>query len=127
MPQPKDNNKPKAPEPASDGSSDNKNTGADNSQGGNIGSGSSNDSDQNSDESNEDGQDEEEPDKESPEKPSKPATYTVTFEYQGTTFATQKVKSGEKATAPLLAPAESGAWDFDFGTEIKANTTVKWK
>ena len=52
---------------------------------------------------------------------------TRAFEYQGTTFATQKVKSGEKASEPLLVPAQSGAWDFDFGTEIKANTTVKWK
>ncbi|MDE7428222.1 MAG: hypothetical protein K2N00_02940, partial [Lachnospiraceae bacterium] len=94
--------------------------------------GSANDNDQNNggsnnDASNDDGSDKEEPDKESPEKPSTEATYTVTFEYQGTTFATQKVKSGETASEPMLAPAESGAWDFDFGTEIKANTTVKWK
>ncbi|MBD5509562.1 MAG: hypothetical protein HDR05_16355 [Lachnospiraceae bacterium] len=132
LPQPKNNTKPKAPEPANDSSSDNKNTGADNSQGGNSGgsnvdkpdtgepdNGSDNDNDADKDK---------DPDKDKkPEKPSKPATYTVTFEYQGTTFATQKVKSGEKASAPLLVPAESGAWDFDFGTEIKANTTVKWK
>ncbi len=131
MPQAQDNIQPKAPETTSVGSSDNKNTGADNSQGGNNSSGSVNDSDQNnggsnSDESNDDGQDKEDPDKETPEKPSQ-KTYTVTFEYRGEAFATQKVKSGEKASVPTLVPAESGEWDFDFGTEIKANTTVKWK
>ena len=126
-PKPQDNTQPKVSEPADGSSSDNKNTGVDNSQDGNNSSDAANDNDQNNDGSNDDGSDEEEPDKESPKKPSKTATYTVTFEYQGTTFATQKVKSGEKASAPLLVPAESGAWDFDFGTEIKANTTVKWK
>ena len=132
LPQPKADTKPKAPEPANDSSSDNKNTEADNSQGGNNGGSNvdkpdTGEPDNDSDNDN-DADKDKEPDKDKkPEKPSKPATYTVTFEYQGTTFATQKVKSGEKATAPLLAPAESGAWDFDFGTEIKANTTVKWK
>ena len=117
---------------ANDSSSDNKNTGADNSQGGNNGGSNvdkpdAGEPDNDSDNDN-DADKDKDPDKDKkPEKPSKPATYTVTFEYQGTTFATQKVKSGEKASAPLLVPAESGAWDFDFGTEIKANTTVKWK
>ena len=122
LPQTQDGTQLKTPEPAKGSSTDNKNIGADNSQGGNSGSDSSNENDR-----NEDGSDQEEPDKESPEKPSKPATYTVTFEYQGTTFATQKVKSGEKASEPLLVPAQSGAWDFDFETKIKANTKIKWK
>ncbi len=62
-----------------------------------------------------------------PEKPSKPAVYTVTFMYQGKVFATQSVKSGETASAPVLVPETGGAWDFDFGKKIKANTTVTWK
>lgn len=60
-------------------------------------------------------------------KPPKEVTYTVTFEYEGTVFATQSVKQGNKATAPMLAPASAGAWDFDFNTKIGANTTIKWK
>ncbi len=47
--------------------------------------------------------------------------------YEGKVFATQTVKSGEKVAAPVLAPAQSGAWDFDFGTKIEANVTVFWK
>ncbi|MDE6405329.1 MAG: FecR domain-containing protein [Lachnospiraceae bacterium] len=60
-------------------------------------------------------------------KPAKPKTYTVTFMYQGRVFATQTVKQGETAAAPVLVPDQSGAWDFDFGTKIEANTTVSWK
>lgn len=60
-------------------------------------------------------------------KPPKEVIYTVTFEYQGTVFATQSVKKGNKATAPMLAPASTGEWDFDFNTKINANTTIKWK
>ena len=75
---------------------------------------------------------EKEPGKESetkPDKPEEPETkeYTVTFLYNGMTFATQKVKAGEKAAAPVLRPAQNGGWDFDFGTEIKADTTISWK
>lgn len=54
-------------------------------------------------------------------------TYTVTFVYQNKTFATQQVKSGEKASEPLLIPAQSGKWEFDFSTAITADTTVTWK
>lgn len=66
-------------------------------------------------------------DKKDKHKPSKPKTYTVTFQYQGEVFATQTVKRGETAAAPVLVPASSGAWDFDFGTKIDANTTIVWK
>lgn len=62
-----------------------------------------------------------------PTPPAPPATYTVTFEYDGKTFATQTVKDGEKAAEPKLVPAQNGEWDFDFGTEIKADTTISWK
>ncbi|MCM1212634.1 MAG: hypothetical protein NC318_13660 [Blautia sp.] len=55
------------------------------------------------------------------------STYTVTFQYQGQVFGTQKVKKGQKATQPMLQPAASGAWDFDFSKEITKNVTVEWK
>lgn len=53
--------------------------------------------------------------------------YTVKFVYQGEVFATQTVKSGKCAKKPVLEPAESGKWDFDFSKKIKKNTTIKWK
>lgn len=62
-----------------------------------------------------------------PKKPSKKVTYTVTYKYQGSVFATQSVKKGDKATAPTLAPAAEGAWDFNFDTKITADTTIEWK
>lgn len=62
-----------------------------------------------------------------PKKPSKKVTYTVTYKYQGSVFATQSVKKGDKATAPTLAPASEGAWDFNFDTKITADTTIEWK
>lgn len=62
-----------------------------------------------------------------PKKPSKKVTYTVTYKYQGSVFATQSVKKGDKATAPTLAPATEGAWDFNFDTKITADTTIEWK
>ena len=67
------------------------------------------------------------PDINTPVTPPPTVTYTVTFEYDGKTFATQTVKSGEKASAPLLVPSQNGAWDFEFGTAIDANTTIEWK
>lgn len=62
-----------------------------------------------------------------PGKPAKKVTYTVTYKYQGSVFATQSVKKNDKATAPTLAPAASGSWDFDFSTKITADTTIEWK
>lgn len=53
-------------------------------------------------------------------------TYTVTFLYDGATFATEKVNAGELAVEPQLMPTESGNWDFDFSTAISADTTVNW-
>ena len=78
---------------------------------------------------NDDSQDKK-PDKDSdskPKKPSKKVTYTVTYKYQGSVFATQSVKKGDKATAPTLAPAKEGTWDFNFDTKITADTTIEWK
>lgn len=115
---------PQPPKPANSGSVDNGNTGGDNSQDENPGS-------------DDDGSDKDKPDKPSkpdkpkkpdkPDEPSDPTNYTVTFMYQGRVFATQTVESGETVTAPALNPAESGTWDFDFATRIKANTTISWK
>ncbi|MGN0342776.1 MAG: FecR domain-containing protein [Roseburia sp.] len=53
--------------------------------------------------------------------------YTVTFSYNGTVFGQQTVKEGGKATVPTLAPAETGAWDFDFSQEITGDVTIEWK
>ena len=107
-------NKPPKAVPANGGSVNNDSTGEEGSQEEITG----NDSDE--------GESDKE-DKDKKDKPSKPKTYTVTFQYQGKVFATQTVKSGETVAAPALAPALSGAWDFDFGTKIKANTTISWK
>ena len=85
--------------------------------------------DSNSDNGSGDSQDKK-PDKDSgskPKKPSKTVTYTVTYKYQGSVFASQSVKKGDKATAPTLAPAAEGAWDFNFDTKITADTTIEWK
>lgn len=104
------NKPPKAAEPTNGG-----NTEGDGAQEENSGK------DSDDGESNQEKKDKDKP------KPAKPKTYTVTFLYQGKVFATQSVKSGETAAAPVLAPAQSGAWDFDFRTKIKANTTISWK
>lgn len=53
-------------------------------------------------------------------------TYTVTFTYNGVTFATQTVTSGKCATEPKLMPTANGHWDFDFTKAITANTTIAW-
>lgn len=52
--------------------------------------------------------------------------YTVTFQYNGSTFGTQRVKKGEKATEPKLCPTENGAWDYDFSKKVNKNITVQW-
>lgn len=52
--------------------------------------------------------------------------YTMTFRYNGSTFGTQKVKKGEKATEPKLSPTENGAWDYDFSKKVNKNLTVQW-
>lgn len=67
------------------------------------------------------------PDNPEPPKPPKPAEYTVTFQYNGGTFATQKVKAGEKAEEPVLKPAQNGGWYFDFNKAINENTTITWQ
>lgn len=116
--------KPKDTPPAQGGTSDN--SGSGNSDGG---------SGQQPDNGNSDGSGEQPDDNrgDTPPKPPKPpkpeeeVNYTVTYQYQGSVFATQTVKSGNKTTAPVLSPAAEGAWDFDFNTKIKADTTIEWK
>ena len=99
----------------------------DNSQSGNTGSDSVNNDESGNSRPNNNESDNHKPDDNTPVTPPPMVTYTVTYEYNGQTFATQTVKSGEMALAPLLAPAQSGEWDFDFETAITANTTIKWK
>ena len=55
-----------------------------------------------------------------------PASYTLTYIYNGNTFATQTVKANSTAAAPKLCPAASGGWNFDFSTPITQDTTVAW-
>lgn len=54
-------------------------------------------------------------------------TYTVTFSCDGIVFGKQTVEEGHRANRPKLAPAESGAWDFDFSEEITEDTVIEWK
>ncbi len=51
----------------------------------------------------------------------------VTFVYNGTVFGTQTVEYGECAEVPSLMPADTGSWDFDFGTPITEDIDIEWK
>lgn len=76
----------------------------------------------------EDDEDEEPETEAPPEVPAEttvPSTYTVTFQHNGATFATQTVTSGETATAPKLQPTPSGSWT-GIDTPITGNTTIVW-
>lgn len=53
--------------------------------------------------------------------------YTVTFQYNGSVFGTQRVKKGETATEPKLCPTENGAWDYDFSKKVNKNLVIQWK
>ena len=66
-----------------------------------------------------------------------PASYTVAFTYNGSTFATQTVNSGAAASRPSLQPSASGNWyatgadntltAYDFSTPVTGNVTLVWK
>ena len=114
-PQTQEETQPKVSEPASSVSSDHAEE--DSSEDGNTDY-----SDNNGEQGNNN-----KPDNDESTVPPKAVTYTVTFVYNGKTFATQEVKSGETALAPMLAPAASGDWDFKFETRIEADTTIQWK
>ncbi|MGN0340909.1 MAG: FecR domain-containing protein [Lachnospira sp.] len=65
-------------------------------------------------------------------------SYTVTFEYNGSTFATQTVTSGGTASKPKLQPTASGTWctvdaegstqynSYSFSTPVTGNITLTW-
>jgi len=55
-----------------------------------------------------------------------PPSYTVTFLYNGSTFATQTVVSGQTAAVPTLQPTASGSWNFDFTTAITRDREIVW-
>lgn len=116
-----ENIQPKASQPAS-GSSGSDNGDGDSSQSGDNGGGSESNNRPDYSESNNN-----RPSDDTPVLPPPTVTYTVTFKYQGDTFATQQVKSGEKASEPILIPDQNGEWDFDFDTVITADKTVSWK
>lgn len=53
-------------------------------------------------------------------------TFKVTFMYNGNIFGTQQVKKGDCAQKPVLMPASSGSWNFDFSTPITKDTVIEW-
>lgn len=55
-----------------------------------------------------------------------PSSFTVTFQYNGVTFATQIVPSNGRAEIPKLQPTASGSWNFDFTTPITQDTVIVW-
>jgi len=55
-----------------------------------------------------------------------PSYYTVTFKYNGATFATQTVQRNATAEVPMLQPTASGNWNFDFTTPITQDTIIVW-
>lgn len=113
----------KAVQPVNSGNVENGNTDGGDSQEDNNENDSTDDG-SNDDDSDDDKSDHDKPDKDKPDH-DKPIC-TVTFVYQGKTFATQTVFRGETVSAPMLMPAPSGQWDFDFGTEIEEDTTINW-
>lgn len=119
---------PKVSEQADSASSGNDNTSGDSSQSGDNSQGGDNSqSGAGGGQIDNNKPNQDRPGSNTPVTPPQTVTYTVTFEYQGTTFATQSVVSGRTVSAPMLVPAVNGEWDFDFGTKITADTTVKWK
>lgn len=113
----------KAVQPVNSGNVENGNTDGGDSQEDNNENDSTDDG-SNDDDSDDDKSDHDKPDKDKPDH-DKPIC-TVTFVYQGKTFAAQTVFRGETVSAPMLMPAPSGQWDFDFGTEIEEDTTINW-
>lgn len=51
-------------------------------------------------------------------------SYTVTFQYNGSTFATQTVTSGGTASEPKLRPAPIGSWYIDKGGSDSADEST---
>lgn len=52
--------------------------------------------------------------------------YTVSFMYHGNVFATQTVEEGGKAVCPMLSPAPSGRWNFDFSESIYEDIEIEF-
>lgn len=119
---------PKVSEQTDSAGSGNDNTGGDGFQsGGSPQGGGSSQSGVSGGQSDNNKPDQDRPGSNTPVAPPPIITYTVTFEYQGTTFATQPVVSGRKVSVPVLAPAVNGEWDFDFESSITADTVIQWK
>ncbi len=62
----------------------------------------------------------------SPDTPAEKQTFTVTFKYQGEVFGIQTVEEGQTAAEPILRPAPTGRWNFDFNTVITADTVIEY-
>ena len=52
--------------------------------------------------------------------------FYVTFVYNGIEFGKQTVGRNELAEEPVMRPAGTGYWAFDFSTPIKHDTTIEW-
>ena len=46
--------------------------------------------------------------------------------YNGKIFGTQTVEEGQKVTEPLLRPALTGSWEFDFDTPITEEIVIEY-
>ena len=53
--------------------------------------------------------------------------YYVNFMYGDTVFGTQTVEKGDTASVPVLAPAATGDWEFDFSDPIERDTDIEWQ
>lgn len=63
-----------------------------------------------------------------PENPNNtPATYKVTFIYEGSIFGTQEVLAGNMVQRPTLAPDAAGGWDYDFSKPVTSDLKITWK
>lgn len=53
--------------------------------------------------------------------------FTVIFNYQGSEFGRQTVEKNGFATVPVLSPAQSGSWQYDFSTPVDHDMTIEWR
>lgn len=52
--------------------------------------------------------------------------YEVTFMFGEIEFGTQTVEKGGLAQVPMLSPAATGSWNFNFNEPIERDTTIEW-
>lgn len=52
--------------------------------------------------------------------------YEVTFMFGEIEFGTQTVEKGGLAQVPMLSPAATGSWNFNFNEPIERDTSIEW-